>query len=54
MHRSATAIAGMVRKQAYIMAFSDAFYLLGAALVVVLFATLLLRNPGHVKAGGGH
>jgi DHA2 family multidrug resistance protein len=54
MHRAVIAIAGLVRRQAYIMAFSDAFYLLGAALVVALFATLLLRNPGRVAAGGGH
>jgi DHA2 family multidrug resistance protein len=54
MHQAVIAIGGTVRKQAYIMAFSDAFYLLGAALVVALLATLLLRKPGHVEAGGGH
>lgn len=54
MHKAVIAIGQMVRKQAFIMAFSDAFHLLGAALVVAFFATLLLRNPGHIEAGGAH
>ena len=32
------------------MAFSDTFYLLGAALLVALVATLLLRKPAHADA----
>jgi DHA2 family multidrug resistance protein len=36
------------------MAFSDTFYLLGAALVVALIASLLLKKPGHVDGGGAH
>jgi len=43
-----------VQKQAYIMAFSDAFYLLGAALVAALGASLMLRKPGKTEGGGGH
>ncbi len=54
-HKAIVAIASSVRKQANIMAFSDAFFLLGAGLVVALFATLLLKKPsGQVSGGGAH
>jgi DHA2 family multidrug resistance protein len=53
-HRALVAIGHVVQKQAYILAFSDTFYLLGAALIVALAATLLLRKPDHVSAGGAH
>lgn len=53
-HKAVVAIGGIVRQQAYIMAFSDTFYLLGAALVVALVAALLLRKPDHLEAGGAH
>jgi DHA2 family multidrug resistance protein len=43
-----------VQKQAFILAFSDTFYLLGAALIVALAATLMLKKPGRVDAGGAH
>ena len=53
-HRALVAIGHVVQKQAYILAFSDTFYLLGAALIVALAATLLLRKPDHVSAGEAH
>jgi DHA2 family multidrug resistance protein len=53
-HRAYVAVGKIVQKQAFIMAFSDTFYLLGAALIVALIATLLLRRPDHMEAGGGH
>jgi DHA2 family multidrug resistance protein len=53
-HRALVAIGHVVQKQAFIMAFSDTFYLLGAALVVALAASLLLKKPGHLDAGGAH
>jgi len=53
-HRALVAIGHIVRKQANILAFSDTFYLLGAALIVALAATLLLRKPDHLSAGGAH
>ncbi|CAN7743507.1 MDR family MFS transporter [Rhizobium sp. LjRoot258] len=54
-HKAIVAIASSVRKQANIMAFSDAFFLLGAGLVVALFATLLLKKPsGQMSGGGAH
>jgi DHA2 family multidrug resistance protein len=37
-----------------ILAFSDAFYLLGAALIIALAAALLLKKPDHVSTGGAH
>ena len=53
-HRALVAIGHVVQKQAYILAFSDTFYLLGAALIVALAATLLLRKPDHMAADGAH
>lgn len=53
-HRAYVAIGHTVQKQAYILAFSDTFYLLGVALIVALIAVLFLKKPGHVSAGGAH
>jgi DHA2 family multidrug resistance protein len=53
-HRAAVAIGQVVQKQAFILAFSDTFYLLGAALIVALMAALLLKKAAHVDAGGAH
>ncbi len=52
--RAYVAIGAVVRKQAFVMAFSDAFFLLGTALLVALFATLLLNKPDHLGGGGAH
>ena len=54
LHRAHVAIGKVVQKQAFILAFSDIFYLLGAALVVALLATALLKKPDRVVAGGAH
>ncbi len=53
-HRAVVAIGIAVRQQAFVMAFSDTFYLLGAVLLVALAATLLLKKADHLAAGGGH
>jgi MFS transporter, DHA2 family, multidrug resistance protein len=53
-HRAYVAIGAVVQRQAFILAFSDTFYLLGAALVIALFATLLLKRSGHLETGGAH
>jgi MFS transporter, DHA2 family, multidrug resistance protein len=53
-HRALVAIGNIVQKQAYILAFSDTFYLLGAALIVALMAALLLKKPDHLASGGAH
>jgi MFS transporter, DHA2 family, multidrug resistance protein len=52
--RAVVAIGHIVQKQAFILAFSDTFYLLGAALIVALMAALLLKQPNHLEAGGAH
>jgi DHA2 family multidrug resistance protein len=48
------ALALRLRQQATIMAFSDTFYVLGIALIIALIATLMLKKPGHIPAGGAH
>ena len=53
-HRAVVAIGKIVQKQAFILAFSDTFYLLGAALIVALIAALLLKKPGQLESGGAH
>ncbi|WP_158932079.1 MDR family MFS transporter [Acidisphaera sp. S103] len=53
-HRAIVAIGLRVRQQADIMAFSDTFYLMGVALIVALIASLLLKKPDHLQAGGAH
>lgn len=53
-HKAVVAIALRVRQQAFIMAFSDTFFLLGIGLVIALAATLLLKKPGHIEGGGAH
>ncbi len=53
-HEAVVAIGHIVQKQAFILAFSDTFYLLGAALIVALMAALLLKKAGHLDAGGAH
>ncbi|WP_426422926.1 MDR family MFS transporter [Bradyrhizobium genosp. A] len=53
-HRAYVAIGHVVQKQAFIFAFSDTFYLLGLALIVAFIASLFLKKPGHVSAGGAH
>jgi DHA2 family multidrug resistance protein len=53
-HRAIIAIGKIVQKQAFILAFSDTFYLLGAALIVALIAVLLLKKPNTLASGGAH
>ncbi len=54
VNRAYVAIGHIVQKQAFILAFSDTFYLLGAALIIALIATLMLRKPDHLSSGGAH
>ena len=53
-HTAIVAVALKVRKQANIMAFSDAFFVLGVALSIALVASMLLKKPDHLAGGGGH
>ena len=52
--RTYVAIGKIVQKQAFILAFSDLFLLLGAALIVALAASMMLKKPGQLDAGGAH
>jgi DHA2 family multidrug resistance protein len=52
--RAYVAIGHVVQKQAFILAFSDTFYTLGAALIVALLAGLMLKKPDRLDAGGAH
>jgi DHA2 family multidrug resistance protein len=54
LHRAYVAIGHIVQKQAFILAFSDTFYLLGMALIAALIASLFLRKPDRLDAGGAH
>ncbi len=47
-------VGNLERKRAFILAFSDAFYLLGVALIVPLVAAALLKRPGQLEGGGAH
>jgi DHA2 family multidrug resistance protein len=53
-HRAYVAIGHIVQKQAFVLAFSDTFYLLGAGLIAALVASLLLKKPDHLSGGGAH
>jgi DHA2 family multidrug resistance protein len=52
--KAVVAIGKAVREQAFVMAFSDIFYLLGVALIVALVTAMLLKKPNHLEAGGAH
>jgi len=54
VHRAYVAIGKIIQKQAFILAFSDTFYVLGVALIVALIASLMLKKPDHLDAGGAH
>ena len=53
-NKALMAIGSRVQQQAFTMAFADTFYLLGAALVIALLATLLFKKAAHVSAAGAH
>jgi DHA2 family multidrug resistance protein len=50
--KAIAAVGRAIQKQAFVMAFSDTFLLLGVALLVALAATLLLKRPAALSAGG--
>src|SRR3984893_15650684 len=54
VHRAYVAVGHILQKQAFILAFSDTFYALGAALIIALLAGLLLKKPDHLESGGAH
>ena len=52
-HKALVAVGAVIRKQSFVMAFSDTFFLLGLALLLAFAATLLLKKPGGAMSGGG-
>jgi DHA2 family multidrug resistance protein len=53
-HQAVVAIGNIVRRQALLMGFSDTYFLLGAALLLALAATLLLKEQRHLAGGAAH
>jgi DHA2 family multidrug resistance protein len=53
-HRAYVAIGKVVQKQAFLLGFSDTFYLLGMALIVALIASMLLKKPEQIDARVTH
>jgi DHA2 family multidrug resistance protein len=49
-HKAVVAIGSRIHQQAYTMAFGDAFFLMGAILIVALMAALLLKKPAAYSA----
>jgi MFS transporter, DHA2 family, multidrug resistance protein len=56
VHHAYVAIGKVIQKQAFILGFSDTFYLIGVSQITALIAALMLTkpDPGHLDAGGGH
>ncbi|RXH11811.1 DHA2 family efflux MFS transporter permease subunit [Bradyrhizobium guangzhouense] len=54
IHHAYVAIGKIIQKQAFILAFSDTFYLLGVSQIVALLAALMLTRPERIESGGGH
>jgi len=42
-----------VRREAYVMAYSDCFYIMGAALVLALVSVCFLKKPSHRPSAAG-
>ncbi|QIG93642.1 MDR family MFS transporter [Bradyrhizobium sp. 6(2017)] len=54
VHHAYVAIGKVIQKQAFILGFSDTFYLLGVSQIVALIAALMLTKPDRLDAGGAH
>ncbi|OAF06423.1 MDR family MFS transporter [Bradyrhizobium neotropicale] len=54
VHHAYVAIGKIIQKQAFILGFSDTFYLLGVSQIVALIAALMLTKPDRIDAGGAH
>ncbi len=53
--KAITRIGNMVRREAYVMAYSDCFFIIGSALLISLISVALLRKPSKaVDLSGAH
>jgi DHA2 family multidrug resistance protein len=53
-HQAIVAIGRTVRRQATVMGYSDAFMVVGVALVIALLMAFLLKKTGPVSGAGAH
>jgi DHA2 family multidrug resistance protein len=53
-HHAYVATGKIIQKQAFILGFSDTFYLLGVSQIVALIAALMLAKPDRLDGGGAH
>jgi DHA2 family multidrug resistance protein len=53
-HEAAVAIGRTVRVQSFLFAYSDAFFLLGAAMAASVIAIAFIRKVNFTSAGGAH
>jgi DHA2 family multidrug resistance protein len=53
-HEAVVQIGRTVRAQSYLLAYSDAFYLMGTALLLALAASLAMRKSSAVGGAGAH
>ena len=53
-HQAVVAIGRVVRQQAFVQAYADAFFLMGAALAVALVAALFFRRGSSAGGAGAH
>ncbi|MCC6470798.1 MAG: DHA2 family efflux MFS transporter permease subunit [Alphaproteobacteria bacterium] len=53
-HQAVAAIGRTVRMQSYLLAYADAFFILGAALVMAFATVLLFKRAGGAGAAGAH
>src|SRR5690348_8281647 len=54
LHHAYVAIGKVIQKQAFILGFSDTFYLLGISQIIALAAALMLTKPDRLEAGAAH
>jgi DHA2 family multidrug resistance protein len=52
-HSGIVAVGRGIRQQAFLMGYSDAFFVLGLGLVLAVIATLFLKKPATLSGGGG-
>jgi DHA2 family multidrug resistance protein len=53
-HEAVVQIGRTVRAQSYFLAYSDAFYLMGAALIIALATAFMMRKSGGGGGAGAH
>ena len=53
-HQAIIAIGKVVRRQAFVMSYSDVFLLVGVGLVLALLAALALKKAAGGSAAGAH